>query len=144
MVRMTLRYYQDIKDYLLTHLSEFINHYKDGDIIDLPLYHGCNRVNKNGTRKEIRYEQGKQCIHPTNKRYWRKTKTKYKSCPYVPYFYWTRYNTRTNVTYLFKNKGNLVYNFKLEKYEHMYETPMSYNFYYLESIRKDLFKKAHR
>ena len=35
---------------------------------------------------------------------------------------WTRYR------YLFKNKGNFVYNFKLKKYEHMSETLMQNNF----------------
>ena len=49
-MRLTLRYYENVKDYLHPHLRQFIHHYRFGDIIDLPLYHGCNRVNKNGTR----------------------------------------------------------------------------------------------
>ena len=36
--------------------------------------------------------------------------------------------TQTRFRYLFKNKGNFVYNFKLKKYEHMSETPMHYEF----------------
>ena len=44
---------------------------------------------------------------------------------------------RTNCRHLFKNKGNLVYNYKLKKYEHMSETPMLDDFYYLQSIKKD-------
>ena len=33
---------------------------------------------KNGTRKLINYDQGNQCISPTNNLYWEKTKGKYK------------------------------------------------------------------
>ena len=40
------------------HLSQLINHYSDGDIIDLPPYHGCNRLNRIGTRKETEYKLG--------------------------------------------------------------------------------------
>ena len=109
-MRLTLRYYENFKDYLHPHIRQFIHHYRFGDIIDLPLYHGCNRVNKNGTRKHICYSIGEQCTHPTDKRYWKKTKNKYKIYPDSPYFYWTRCNTQTNCRYLFKNRGNLVYN----------------------------------
>ena len=52
-MRLTLRYYENVKDYLHPHIRQFIHHYRFGDIIDLPLYHGCNCVNKNGTRKQI-------------------------------------------------------------------------------------------
>ena len=45
--------------------------------------------------------------------------------------------TRTNRRHLFKNKGNFVYNYKLKKYEHMSETPMCGDFFYLQSIKKD-------
>ena len=75
---MTLRYYEQVKDYLHPHIHQFINYYRYGEIIDLPLYHGCNRLNRNGTRKEIEYNLGYQCIIPTYKRYWKETKDKYK------------------------------------------------------------------
>ena len=141
-MRLTLRYYENVKDYLHPHIRQFIHHYRFGDIIDLPLYHGCNRVNKNGTRKQICYSIGEQCTHPTDKRYWKKTKNKYKIYPDSRYFSWTRYNTQTNCRYLFKNRGNLVYNYKLKRYQHMSDTPMRWEFYHLESIRKGLFKNA--
>ena len=48
--------------------------------------------------------------------------------------------TRTKCRHLFKNKGNLVYNYKLQKYEHMSETPMRGDFYYLQPIKKGLFE----
>ena len=53
MGHMTVRYYEQVKDYLHLHLNDFINYYRDGDIISLLLYHSCNRLNRNGTRKEI-------------------------------------------------------------------------------------------
>ena len=140
---MTVRYYEQVKDYLHPHLIDFINYYRDGDIISLPLYHGCNCLNRNGTRKEISYNLGYQCVSPTWKHYWRKTKDKYKG-KVNDKFYWTRYMTRTNRRHLFKNKGNFVYNYKLKKYEHMSKTPMHYDFKFLKSIRKDLFKHALR
>ena len=50
--------------------------------------------------------------------------------------------TQTRFRYLFKNKGNFVYNYKLEKYEHMSETRMHYEFRDMQSIKKDLWKHA--
>ena len=100
-MRLTLRYYENIKDYLHPHKRQFIHNYRFGDIIDLPLYHGCNLVNKNRTRKQICYSIGEQCTHSTDKRYWKKTKNKYKIYPDSPYFYWTRCNTQTNCRYFF-------------------------------------------
>ena len=140
---MTVRYYEQVKNYLNPDLNDFINYYRDGDIFNLPLYYGCNRLNRNGTRKEISYNLGYQCVSPTWKHYWRKTKDKYKG-KVNDKFYWTRYMTRTNRRHLFKNKGNFVYNYKLKKYEHMSKTPMHYDFKSLQSIRKDLFKYALR
>ena len=55
---MTVRYYELVKGYLHPHLHKFIDHYRYDNYIDLPLYHGCNRLNKNGTRKEIEYNLG--------------------------------------------------------------------------------------
>ena len=97
---ITVRYYKQVKDYLHPHLNQFINHYRNGDIIDLPLYHGCNRLNRNGTRKEIEYNLGYQCIIPTYKRYWKETKDNYKR----RHLYWTRYMTKTNHRHVFKTK----------------------------------------
>ena len=50
---LTARYYEQVKDYLHPHIHQFINYYRCGDVIDLPLYHGFNRLNRNKTRKEI-------------------------------------------------------------------------------------------
>ena len=75
---MTVRHDEQVKDYLNTHMHQLINYYRYGDILDVPLYHGCNRLNKNGTRKEIEYNLGYQCVNPTYKRYWKETKDKHK------------------------------------------------------------------
>ena len=45
--------------------------------------------------------------------------------------------TQTISRYLFKNKGNFFYNYKLKKYVHMKHTPMVYDF-------KDIQKFKHR
>ena len=73
----TTRYYDQVRDYLLPELHSFINYYENDNVIDLPLYHGYSKKNKNGTKKMIEYNQANQCIRPTNKRYWKKTKDKY-------------------------------------------------------------------
>ena len=104
---MTLRYYEQVKDHLHPHLPDFINDYRDGDIISLPLYHDCNRVNRNRTRKEIAYNLGYRCVVPTWRHYWRKTNDKYKR-KVNDKLHWTRYMTRTNSRHLLKNKGNFV------------------------------------
>ena len=58
MASMNVRDCEQVKDYLHPHIHQFINYYRYGNIIDLSLYHGCNRLNRNGTRKEIQYNLG--------------------------------------------------------------------------------------
>ena len=137
---MSVRYYEVAKDYLHPHLHSFINHYRFGYFIDLPLYHGCNRLNRDGGRKEIEYNLGYQCVIPNNKRYWKKPKDKYRRK--IGHLYWTRYITRTNLRHLFRNKGNFIYNHKLKKWEHISETPLRGNFNHIQRIKKDLWKHA--
>ena len=72
MAYFTLRYYNKVIDYLHPGLHKFINYYKHENTFDLPLFYGCNRKNRNGTRKLIEYNQGYQYIVPTNKAYWEK------------------------------------------------------------------------
>ena len=117
----TVRYYEQVKDYLYPDLNDFFHYYRQGNVFDLPLYHGCNKKNRNGTSKLIEYNQGHQCIVPTNKLYWRKTKDKYKriGSRNTKRVYWTRYMTWANRSDLFKNKGN---------FEHMSKTPMHYDY----------------
>ena len=97
-------------------------------------------MNRNGTRKGIEYNLGYQCIIPTYKPYWKETKDKYKRRN----FNWTRCMTKTNYRYLFKNKGNFIFNDKLKKYKHFSETPMRYKYHHLQEIKKGLSKYSHQ
>ena len=54
-------YYETIKDYLHPGIHDFIQHYRCGNLIELPPFHGCDRVNKNGTRKLIMYNGQTMC-----------------------------------------------------------------------------------
>ena len=119
-------YYEKVRDYLHPNIHTFINHYKDGHLINLPIYHGCDKVNRNGTRKLIRYEIGEQCIKPTDKPYWKSQKVNIGIV----------YLTFTNQRFLFKNKDNLVYNYKLKKFQHMAETPMCNDWKYLQKAKE--------
>ena len=50
MASLTVEYYERIKDFLHPHVNTCINDYRKGNIIELPPYHGCNHLNRNGTR----------------------------------------------------------------------------------------------
>ena len=72
-----------------------------------------------------------QCILLTLKLYWRKTKDKYKERR----VYWTRYMTQYGIRHFFKNKGNLVFNYKLNKSIHLSKTPMKVYLQYIEVVK---------
>ena len=133
-------YYETVKDYLHPKIHSFVNHYRCQNLIDLPPFHGCNKVSRNGTRKAILYEIGEQCVDPTHKRYWRKPKPKYRRK--IGFLYWARHMTQTRMRHLFKNKGNFVYNYKPTKYEHMSETPIQYNFKEIQDMKKELWQHS--
>ena len=140
MTLMINRYYEIIKDYLHPNVHTFVDHYRNGDLIDLPFYHGCDRVNRNGTRKLIEYRNGMQCICPTNKPYWKITKDKYKrGAANAKRRYFTRYMNWTRQRFLFKNKGNFIYNYKLKKFEHISQTPLKFEYDYLQRIKENSF-----
>ena len=98
---LTNVYYNQVKDYLHPNIQTFVDHYRDGDLIKFPIFHGSNHVNRNGTRKLIKYEIGHQCITPINCPYWRKTKDKYRHSLKPKKFYFTRYLTFTRTRFLF-------------------------------------------
>ena len=128
---LTLEYYEHMKHFVHPHINDNIYHYRKGNEIELPPYHGCNHINRNGTRKYIDYGRGYQCICPTQKHYRRETKDEYN----LRGVYWTRYMTQYGIRHLFKNKGNLVFNHKLRKYVHISKTPMKYYFHYTETVK---------
>ena len=140
---MTVGFYELIKYYVHPNFNKLINYYKDGNRIETPPFHACGLHNKrNGTTKFIRYEIGEHCVAPTQQRYWKENiKPKYKTK--IGFFYWTRYMTQTRDRYLFKNKGYLVYNYKLKKYEHMNDTPMHHDFKSIQNFKEEyLFKNV--
>ena len=129
-------YYEQINGFLHPHVNSFIDHYRNGNPVDLPEYHGFNRVNRNGTRKYTDYTRGYQCFCPTQKRYCRETKNKYKEKG----VYWTRYMTVWGIRHILKNKGNLVFNHKLKEYVHISKTPMKGYFHYIETAKNRALK----
>ena len=102
MAHMTVGYYEQIKDYLHPHINQYLNHYRSGNIIDLPPYHGCNRLNRCGTRKEIEYNLGYQCVISTYKTYWKKRRINTKADIYTGQDIWQEITTeiysKTKVT----------------------------------------------
>ena len=46
------------KDFIHPHINDNIYHYRKGNVIELPPYHGCNHINRNGTRKYVDYGRG--------------------------------------------------------------------------------------
>ena len=79
--------YYHFKDFIHPRINDCIDHYRNKDITHHPAHHGCNTVNRNGIRKLVNYRRKYQCLCPTNKGYWRKTKVKYR----INYVYFTRY-----------------------------------------------------
>ena len=143
MVLLTDEYYNAVKDYLHPNIHKFVNHYRRGNFIDFPHYHGSDKFNRNGTRKFIKYKIGEHCVASTNRPCWKITKNKYEHGPTNgKRQYWKRYMTWTNQRFLFKNKGNFVYNYQLKKFEHMSEMPMLYEHKYLQRIRKKSLKNV--
>ena len=64
MAYFTVRYNNQVTDYLHPRLHKLIDYYRHENTFHLPLLHGCNRKNRNETRKLIEYDQGYQCIVP--------------------------------------------------------------------------------
>ena len=64
----------------------------------------------------INYSNGDQCLTPL----WPDNRLNLMS----EFFPFTRYMTQTKDRYLFKNKGNCVYNYSLKNYQPLSYTPM--------------------
>ena len=48
----------------------------------------------------------------------------------------TRYMTQGRFRYLYKNKGNCLWNYKTKEYVHMLDTPVRDNFNYFLELKK--------
>ena len=111
-------YYEVMKDYFHPNVHGFIDRYTDDEgLVSLPPFHGCELKNRNGSQKLIDYRNGKQCLCPV----WSDDNSKLKGS----LFLFTRYMTQGKDRYLFKNKGNCIFNYLLNKYVHLSDTPIS-------------------
>ena len=136
MTVLTVEYFNKIKDYVHPNLQTIIKDHQNGNLITLPPFHGCGHRNKNGTRKLIDYAHGYRCITPSWRNYWKKDvrpKCRHK----IGDFYVTRYMIRTKFRHLLKNKGYQIYNFKLQKYEHINRMPLQHEFKSMQQFKKE-------
>ena len=141
MTVLTVEYFNKIKDYMHPNLPKIVKDYQNGNLITLPPYHGCGHRNKNGTRKPIDYARGYRCVTLSWRNYWEKNvKPKYKRK--TGDFYVTRYMTQTKFRHLLKNKDYLIYNFKLQKYEHINRLPLNHEFKSMQEFKNALLQKA--
>ena len=84
-----IKHYLKVKDFIHPNILCNIDHYRKGNLVKLPEFHGCGLRNKNGFNKRVDYKRGFQCILATSKPNWRKTKNKYK----IQRVYNTRYKS---------------------------------------------------
>ena len=134
---LTVEYFNKVKDHVHPDLQTIIKDYQNGNLITLPPYHGCGHRYKNGTTKLIDYACGYWCVIPSWRNYWQKdVKAKYQRN--TGNFYVTRYMTQTKFIHLLKNKGYLVYNYQLQKYEHINKTSL-HEFKSMQQLKKKLF-----
>ena len=135
---LTTETFNSISDYLHPNLHKIIKEdkLKDDKLIVLPPFHGCGYRNKNGTKKLIDYSRGYRCITPSWRRLWKiNVRDKYL----IRKNYKTRFCLNPNYKNLFKNKGNYVYNYELNKYQPIEESKIKVFF---EDFKNALFKKA--
>ena len=99
MAYIVIEDYYRFKNYIHPHIKECIDHQRHKNIIHLPACQSCDIVNKNSTRKLVDYRRGSQCFYPTDKGYWRKTKSKYR----INYIYFTQYMSQYGLQSLAKS-----------------------------------------
>ena len=139
MVFLTVDYYNQIKDYLHPNLREIIKEHTNNNLISIPPFHDCTYRNRNGTRKLIDNSRGYRCTTPSWRKFWKKNvKWKYLHNKYPA----TRYLTNSKYRNLYKNKNNLIYNYKLKTYRHINETPFHTQFMSMKKYKNALSQKA--
>ena len=104
----------NVKVFIHPNITCDIDHYRKGNLVKFPEFHGCGLRNRNGFNKRVDYKRGFQCILVTSKPYWRKIKNKYK----LQRAYNTRYKSQyDNIRYLAKVKGYSYFNYTTKGYE---------------------------
>ena len=114
MACIQIKHYPKVKDLIYPNITDNIDCYRKGSLYILPEYHGCGLRNRNCLKKRIDYRRGYQCVLPSSKPYWRRTKEKYK----LQRVYNTRYQSQYNIRYLALVKGYYYYNHKTKEYKH--------------------------
>ena len=96
-------------------LHLFYHYTNDKGLVELPPFHGCGLKNRNGTKKLVDYRNGNQCLCGV----------------------WSDENrTQGRFRYLYKNRGNCLWNYKTKEYVHMLDTPVNDNFNYFLELKK--------
>ena len=122
-------YFDKMKDYFHPNVVTFIDHYTDDTgFVELPPFHRCGLKNRNGTKKLVDYRNGNQCLCGV----WsdENSKVEYGTYPM------TRYMTQGRFRYLYKNRGNCIWNYKTKKYVNLLDTLASDNFNYFLELKK--------
>ena len=130
-----IEYFDCMKDYFHPNVATFIDHYTDDNgLVSLPAFHGCGLKNRNGTKKLVNDSNGDQCICGV----WSDENCKIDYGTYPM----TRYMTQGRFRYIYKNKGNCLWNYKTKKYVHMLDTPASNNCNYFIELKKQHLNSA--
>ena len=89
-MKIPIESFNRIKSAIHPNLRNNIENFRKGEYYLLPNYHGCNKKNRNGTRKKINYRRGNLCVLGTEWLYWKKLKD--INIDKLPYkIYLTRY-----------------------------------------------------
>ena len=116
-------YYEDMKAFFHPNVHRYIEKtaHPSDDLIYLLPYHACGWKTRRGRKKSILYRNGSPCIftgnfHPGKMNVWK----------FQPLVQFTRYMSFVGemVKFLYKCKGDYIYNFNTTKYIHLSETPM--------------------
>lgn len=116
-------YYDDMKDYFHPNVRVHIERISDpnDDLIYLSPYHSCDWKTRGGREKAILYRNGNLCVlggqyHPG----------KLRISKFPPHVQYTRYMSFVDdkVKFLYKNRGDYIYNFRTGKYDHLSVTPI--------------------
>ena len=89
-MKIPIESFNRIKSAIHPNLRNNIEKFRKGEYYLLPSYHGCNKKNRNGTRKKINYRKGNLCVLGTEWLYWKNLKD--INTDKLPYkIYLTRY-----------------------------------------------------
>ena len=138
-------YYEDMKDYFHPNVRRHIELTSDpnDDLIYLAPFHCCSWKTRRGRKKSILYRNGNLCIlggkfHPGKLNVW-----KFRSL--VQY---TRYMSFVDekVKFLYKSKGDYIYNFQTGKYDHLLVMIIDHlSFIYLQFVKlKNVYLNSHK